>query len=128
MRSDSAMAFRGLLPFLFLVTHYLSLTLSCSISNFDDTYSDYPLCARACIACPDEDYLNNFFHNCNYASGECCRSQQHASIVATWECVKLSCGDAVSQSSFDYFVKYCSDHGSPLSEEDVPPGYVANGR
>ena len=97
--------------------------LCCSTATFELVYKDYPDCAAACLACEDDDYSNNFAHACNYTSGDCCQSQHHTAIGATWACVNAGCGKDLAQQAFDTFVSFCDDHGNPLAAADVPSGY-----
>lgn len=106
----------------------VSTAVACSTSSFDSPYEAYPDCAVACLACPDADYVRNFANNCDYISGDCCKTQYHNIIAATWACVRSpqsGCGPAVAQQAFSVFVKYCANHSVPLATTDVPPGYNA---
>jgi hypothetical protein len=114
----------ALLPFL------LSSVRACSNTTFDPSFVSssypYPDCALACMACRDPDYTSDFANSCDYAAGACCTSEHHTAIESVWqECVLPNCGPAVGQSSFDIFVRYCSDKGLPLAAADVPIGLVA---
>ncbi|KAK6542790.1 hypothetical protein TWF694_006732 [Orbilia ellipsospora] len=100
-------------------------SLACSTTSFNETYSIYPDCAASCIACQDADYVQKFANNCDYVSGDCCSSQYHSAIAATWACVRSICGVDVktSQDAFDLFVQYCANQSVPLAAADVPTGY-----
>lgn len=100
-----------------------STVLSCSSTDFDSVYDDYPDCAASCLGCRDETYYSNFANNCNYSSGDCCTSQYHNSIAQTWDCVSTNCGNQVSKDAFKTFVTFCKDNKTPLEEKDVPSGY-----
>jgi len=108
---------------LILLASAFRLSLACSYTSFDAIYNPYPDCARACLACRDPDYINDFANNCNYAKGGCCLSQFHTTISETWVCVRVNCGEKPAQDAFDVYTKHCSDLGFPLAQSDVPPGY-----
>jgi hypothetical protein len=110
-------------PVCLLLLAHFSPALSCSTSSFDAAYQDYPNCGRACLACPDSDYVDDFANNCDYASGECCKSQFHAVIFATWACVQQNCDSSTAQDAFDTYVNYRSTVGVPLAAADVPYVY-----
>jgi hypothetical protein len=103
---------------------------ACDAQSFPPVYASYPDCAASCLACPDTDYVNNFAHNCDYATGDCCRSKYHTVIAATWTCVAQSCtgpadGDmALAQQAFDTFGQFCNSVNVPLAAVDVPDGYT----
>jgi len=114
-----------LLLLLLFVLSWAAVSQACSNSTYDSHYDRFPDCAKACLACPDGDYEHNFANNCDYANGDCCRSEQHLVIASTWECVRtLGCNPAAAQEAFDKFVDDCKGKKQQLAESDVPGGYA----
>ena len=113
---------RGVLVYL-CATFLLPLAAACLNKTYDRAFDGYIDCVRACLACPDVDYSNDFANNCNYAAGDCCRSRFHTVIASSWGCAKTQCGDSLAQKAFLDFVQHCADVSVPLAVEDVPPGF-----
>ena len=106
---------------------FVSSSQGCSTATLPQIYNAYADCAAQCLACPDSDYVSNFAHNCNYTNGDCCRSQYHTVIAASFDCVQNDCGGMkLAQEAFDVFVEHCNDVNVALASVDVPPGYTLN--
>ncbi|KAJ3516986.1 hypothetical protein NM208_g14768 [Fusarium decemcellulare] len=112
-------------PLLIILPFLLPITLGCTTTSFNSTYDVYPDCAASCLACEDEAYTTNFANNCDYSSGECCTSQYHSAIAATWSCVRTNCDEELSLKAFKTFSGFCDEKKQPIEEQDIPEGYEA---
>ena len=100
------------------------LAAACTNKTYDRAFDGYIDCVRACLACPDADYVNDFANNCNYKAGDCCKSQFHTVIGDSWDCARTKCGDGLAQKAFGTYVQHCADVGAPLAVADVPTGFT----
>ncbi|KAF4468141.1 hypothetical protein FALBO_4959 [Fusarium albosuccineum] len=116
---------RNMLSPLLLMLLLLPITLGCTTTSFNSTYDVYPDCAASSLACEDGAYTSNFANNCDYSGGECCTSQYHSAIAATWSCVRTNCDENLSLKAFKTFYNYCDEKKQPIEEQDIPEGYEA---